>query len=256
MKRVMVISVFFHTLEDLWNQKITPQEAEKQLRQLLYEDLDFVKIDHHRALRKGFPEVVFCQGKTQDQILTILKKMSEQYPNLLATRAQPDHFLAVQKEIPDILYHPTAHLLVLERKPVEKKGCVTIISAGTADLPIAEEAAVTAEIAGSYINRIYDIGIAGIHRLFSHLDQLWQSNVIVAVAGMEGALPGVVSGMVGRPVIAVPTSVGYGAHFQGLSALLTMLNSCSPGIATVNIDNGFGAGYLAHLINQLAEGEK
>jgi NCAIR mutase (PurE)-related protein len=200
--------------------------------------------------------VVFCQGKTQDQILTILKKMSEQYPNLLATRAQPDHFLAVQKEIPDILYHPTAHLLVLERKPVEKKGCVTIISAGTADLPIAEEAAVTAEIAGSYINRIYDIGIAGIHRLFSHLDQLWQSNVIVAVAGMEGALPGVVSGMVGRPVIAVPTSVGYGAHFQGLSALLTMLNSCSPGIATVNIDNGFGAGYLAHLINQLAEGEK
>ncbi|HHT09998.1 MAG TPA: nickel pincer cofactor biosynthesis protein LarB [Atribacter sp.] len=252
----MVISVFFHTLEDLWNQKITPQEAEKQLRQLLYEDLDFVKIDHHRALRKGFPEVVFCQGKTQDQILTILKKMSEQYPNLLATRAQPDHFLAVQKEIPDILYHPTAHLLVLERKPVEKKGCVTIISAGTADLPIAEEAAVTAEIAGSYINRIYDIGIAGIHRLFSHLDQLWQSNVIVAVAGMEGALPGVVSGMVGRPVIAVPTSVGYGAHFQGLSALLTMLNSCSPGIATVNIDNGFGAGYLAHLINQLAEGEK
>ncbi len=220
----MVISVFFHTLEDLWNQKITPQEAEKQLRQLLYEDLDFVKIDHHRALRKGFPEVVFCQGKT--------------------------------KEIPDILYHPTAHLLVLERKPVEKKGCVTIISAGTADLPIAEEAAVTAEIAGSYINRIYDIGIAGIHRLFSHLDQLWQSNVIVAVAGMEGALPGVVSGMVGRPVIAVPTSVGYGAHFQGLSALLTMLNSCSPGIATVNIDNGFGAGYLAHLINQLAEGEK
>jgi len=256
MKRVMVISVFFHTLEDLWNQKITPQEAEKQLRQLLYEDLDFVKIDHHRTLRKGFPEVVFCQGKTQDQILTILKKMSEQYPNLLATRAQPDHFLAVQKEIPDILYHPTAHLLVLERKPVEKKGCVTIISAGTADLPIAEEAAVTAEIAGSYINRIYDIGIAGIHRLFSHLDQLWQSNVIVAVAGMEGALPGVVSGMVGRPVIAVPTSVGYGAHFQGLSALLTMLNSCSPGIATVNIDNGFGAGYLAHLINQLAEGEK
>ena len=252
----MVISVFFHTLEDLWNQKITPQEAEKQLRQLLYEDLDFVKIDHHRTLRKGFPEVVFCQGKTQDQILTILKKMSEQYPNLLATRAQPDHFLAVQKEIPDILYHPTAHLLVLERKPVEKKGCVTIISAGTADLPIAEEAAVTAEIAGSYINRIYDIGIAGIHRLFSHLDQLWQSNVIVAVAGMEGALPGVVSGMVGRPVIAVPTSVGYGAHFQGLSALLTMLNSCSPGIATVNIDNGFGAGYLAHLINQLAEGEK
>ena len=252
----MVISVFFHTLEDLWNQKMTPQEAEKQLRQLLYEDLDFVKIDHHRALRKGFPEVVFCQGKTQDQILTILKKMSEQYPNLLATRAQPDHFLAVQKEIPDILYHPTAHLFLLERKPVEKKGCVTIISAGTADLPIAEEAAVTAEIAGSYINRIYDIGIAGIHRLFSHLDQLWQSNVIVAVAGMEGALPGVVSGMVGRPVIAVPTSVGYGAHFQGLSALLTMLNSCSPGIATVNIDNGFGAGYLAHLINQLAEGEK
>ena len=251
----MVISVFFHTLEDLWNQKITPQEAEKQLRQLLYEDLDFVKIDHHRALRKGFPEVVFCQGKTQDQILTILKKMSEQYPNLLATRAQPDHFLAVQKEIPDILYHPTAHLLVLERKPVEKKGCVTIISAGTADLPIAEEAAVTAEIAGSYINRIYDIGIAGIHRLFS-------SRSTLAIQRYRSSsrhgrcFTGVVSGMVGRPVIAVPTSVGYGAHFQGLSALLTMLNSCSPGIATVNIDNGFGAGYLAHLINQLAEGEK
>ncbi|QPM69545.1 nickel pincer cofactor biosynthesis protein LarB [Atribacter laminatus] len=256
MKRVIHISVFFQTLENLWNQKITPQEAEKQLRQLLYEDLDFAKIDHHRALRKGFPEVVFCQGKTQDQIITILKKMSEQYPNLLATRVQPDHFLAVQKEIPDIQYHPTARLFILERKPAEKKGCVAVISAGTADLPIAEEAAVTAELAGSYINRIYDIGIAGIHRLFSHLDQLWQSNVIVAVAGMEGALPGVVSGMVGRPVIAVPTSVGYGAHFQGLSALLTMLNSCSPGIATVNIDNGFGAGYLAHLINQLAEGEK
>ena len=190
--------------------------------------------------------MVFCQGKTQDQILTILKKMSEQYPNLLATRAQPDHFLAVQKEIPDILYHPTAHLLVLERKPVEKKGCVTIISAGTADLPIAEEAAVTAEIAGSYINRIYDIGIAGIHRLFSHLDQLWQSNVIVAVAGMEGALPGVVSGMVGRPVIAVPTSVGYGV-VQGLSALLTMLNSCSPGTPRLILIMDW-CGYLAHLL--------
>ncbi|NLJ50317.1 MAG: nickel pincer cofactor biosynthesis protein LarB, partial [Candidatus Atribacteria bacterium] len=147
-------------------------------------------------------------------------------------------------------------MLILERKPIEKKGLVSVISAGTADMPVAEEAAVTVEIAGSSVNRIYDVGIAGIHRLFSHLDQLWQSNVIVAVAGMEGALPGVVSGIVGRPVIAVPTSVGYGAHLQGLSALLTMLNSCSPGIATVNIDNGFGAGYLAHLINQLAEGEK
>lgn len=250
------ISVFFQTLEDLWNQKITPQEAEKQLRQLLYEDLDFVKIDHHRALRKGFPEVVFCQGKTQEQIITILKKMSKQYPNLLATRVQPDQFQPVQKEIPDIKYHATARMLILERKPIEKKGLISIISAGTADLPVAEEAALTAEIAGSFVNRIYDIGVAGIHRLFSHLDQLWQSNVIVAVAGMEGALPGVVSGIVGRPVIAVPTSVGYGAYLQGLSALLTMLNSCSPGIATVNIDNGFGAGYLAHLINQLAEGEK
>jgi len=253
---VIDISVFIHTLEDLWNQKITPQEAEKQLRQLLYEDLDFVKIDHHRALRKGFPEVVFCQGKSQDQIITILKKMSEQYPNLLATRVQPEIFPPVQKEIPDIRYHSIAHMLILEREPVIKKGAISVISAGTADLPVAEEAAITAEIAGSHTNRIFDIGIAGIHRLFSHLDQLWQSNVIVAVAGMEGALPGVVSGMVGRPVIAVPTSVGYGAHFQGLSALLTMLNSCSPGIATVNIDNGFGAGYLAHLINQLAEGEK
>jgi len=253
---VIDISVFSHTLEYLWNQKITPHEAEKQLRQLLYEDLEFAKIDHHRALRKGFPEVVFCQGKTQDQIITILKKMSEQYPNLLATRVQSHQFKPIQKEIPDIQYHPTARMLILERKPIEKKGLVSVISAGTADMPVAEEAAVTVEIAGSSVNRIYDVGIAGIHRLFSHLDQLWQSNVIVAVAGMEGALPGVVSGIVGRPVIAVPTSVGYGAHLQGLSALLTMLNSCSPGIATVNIDNGFGAGYLAHLINQLAEGEK
>ena len=250
------ISVFLQTLQDLWNRKITPQEAEKQLRQLPYEDLEFVKIDHHRSFRKGFPEVVFCQGKTSEQIVAILKKMSQDYPNLLATRVQPEIYPQVQKVIPDIHYHSIARLLVLEREPVQKIGSVTVVSAGTADLPVAEEAAITAEIAGSSVQRIYDVGIAGIHRLISHLNQLWEANVIVVVAGMEGALPGVVSGLVGRPVVAVPTSVGYGAHFQGLSALLTMLNTCSPGIGVVNIDNGFGAGYLAHLINRMAEGEK
>jgi hypothetical protein len=253
---VVCISIFQQTLQDLWDRKINPEEAEKRLRQFPYEDIGFAKIDHHRALRKGFPEVVFCQGKTNEQIVDILRKISREHPNCLATRVQPDTYDSVKKEFPDIRFHPNARLLVLEREPVSKKGSVAIVSAGTADLPVAEEAAITADVAGSTVSRIYDVGIAGLHRLISHLNQLWQANVIVAVAGMEGALPGVISGMVGRPVIAVPTSIGYGAHFQGLSALLTMLNTCSPGIGVVNIDNGFGAGYLAHLINRLAEGDK
>ncbi|MCX6088907.1 MAG: nickel pincer cofactor biosynthesis protein LarB [Atribacterota bacterium] len=252
----MIHSFFQQTLQDLWEQKIDPSEAEKKLRSLPFEDIDFAKIDHHRSFRKGFPEVILCQGKTNYQVLTILKKMIGDYPNILATRATKDLYECVRKEIPEIQFHELPKILLLEREPTPKKGWITVVTAGTADLPVAEEACLTAEIAGSFVKRIYDVGISGIHRLFSQLEDIWQANVIVAVAGMEGALPGVISGMVGRPVIAVPTSVGYGASFQGLSALLTMLNTCSPGISVVNIDNGFGAGYLAHMINRLAEGEK
>lgn len=229
------------------------------LRSLPYEDLGFAKLDHHRALRNGFPEVVYCPGKTTEHILAILEKLTERSRRVLASRATPEVAAAVLEKFPSSIYHSLPRMLVVlgeesvrseEPKRAKTNGTILIVSAGTADLPIAEEAAVTAEEMGSPVERLYDVGVAGIHRLLGNQERLFTANVLVVVAGMEGALASVVGGLVSRPVIAVPTSVGYGASFQGVSALLTMLNSCATGVGVVNIDNGFGAGYLAHLINQ------
>lgn len=238
----------------MWERKITPEEAKQKLRIYPFEDLGFAKIDYHRGIRKGFPEVIFCPGKTKEEILTIMQRLANEYPNILATRANEEIYELIKSALPDARYHPQARAIFLEREPREKKGQIALVSAGTSDLPVAEEAALTAEIAGSKIERIFDVGIAGLHRLLPYLPELWKANVIIAAAGMEGALPGFLAGLVNRPIIAIPTSTGYGANLKGVTPLLTMLNSCSPGVAVVNIDNGFGAGFLAHMINQLAEG--
>jgi len=236
--------------------EISVDEAVARLRNLPYEDLGYVKIDHHRCLRTGFPEVVFCQGKTNDQIVEILKRLAARNPTVLATKASEDVFEAVRRELPNAVYHKAARMIVVrspESAPQSKANddkYILVITAGTADIPVAEEAAVTAEAMGSKIERVYDIGVAGLHRLLDQKGKLDNANVIVVVAGMEGALASVVGGLVSKPVIAVPTSVGYGSSFEGLAALLTMLNTCAEGIAVVNIDNGFGAGYFAHLINK------
>jgi pyridinium-3,5-biscarboxylic acid mononucleotide synthase len=221
-----------------------------------YEDLGFAQIDHHRGLRQGFPEVVFCQGKTVDQVCQIVQSIRATGSDVLATRAGEEVFTAVQVFFPEAVYHAQARAIVLRsgQRP-HTKGLVLVVSAGTSDIPVAEEAAVTAETLGSTTERLYDVGVAGIHRLLDRRDKLFRARVLIVVAGMEGALASVVGGMVDKPVIAVPTSVGYGASFGGIAALLTMLNSCAAGVATVNIDNGFGAGYMAHIINLLGEEE-
>ena len=226
--------------------------ALEQLRHLPYEDLGFAKIDHHRALRGSFPEVVLGQGKTPEQIVTIAERLVERSDRLLVTRIDEDVFRRLRERIRDAVYHETARAATVDRQPQQTLSGVIVLCAGTADLPVAEEATVTAELMGHRVERIYDVGVAGLHRLLDHLPQLREAHVLVVVAGMEGALPSVVSGLVAMPVIAVPTSIGYGASFQGIAPLLTMLNSCAPGVAVVNIDNGFGAGYLAAVINQLA----
>lgn len=234
-------------------------DAISSLRTLPFEDLGFAKLDHHRSLRNGFPEVVYCPGKTTPQILEILDKLSQRANKVLASRASPEVAEAVLAQFDNAEYHEMARMLVVQAdrsEPISVEpqsntvGTVLVVSAGTADMPVAEEAAVTAAEMGSPVERLYDVGVAGIHRLLGHQDQLLSANVLIVVAGMEGALASVVGGLVSRPVIAVPTSVGYGASFQGLAALLTMLNSCATGVGVVNIDNGFGAGYLAHLINR------
>lgn len=234
--------------------RLSVQDALQQLRALPYENLEFARIDTHRALRTGFPEVVFCQGKTPEHVVAILERLSNRHRKVLATRATPELAAVVKERFPRIRYHETARILVLgESEPeasVPQDRYVLVVAAGTSDLPIAEEAAVTASEMGSRVERLYDVGVAGLHRLLANSEMLFGAYVLVVVAGMEGALPSVVGGLVSRPVIAVPTSVGYGAHFSGLAPLLTMLNSCAPGVAVVNIDNGFGAGYLAHLINR------
>lgn len=217
-----------------------------------YQDLGFAKIDHHRALRKGVPEVVLGDGKSPQQVAAIAKELAARVDTLMITRANPDIFEAVRSEVPEVTFRSDARVVVMDKrsgnKPL-KKG-VTIVSAGTSDIPVAEEAAVTSELIGSEVERIYDVGVAGLHRLLDQVEKLQQSRVIIAVAGMEGALPGVVAGLAAAPVIALPTSVGYGAGLGGVGALMTMLNACAPGIAVVNIDNGFGAGYMASIINQ------
>ena len=216
-----------------------------------YRDLGFAKIDHHRALRKGVPEVVFGEGKTIDQITSIARELADQAGRFMVTRTTPKAFDAVSEHIPDANYNESARIIWLDRREglILEHG-IAIVTAGTADLPVAEEAAITCRIMGHDPLTVYDVGVAGIHRLLSHVDTLQEARVIVAVAGMEGALPSVLGGLVQAPVIAVPTSVGYGVGIDGLGALMTMLNSCSQGIAVVNIDNGFGAGYLAAIINQ------
>lgn len=236
-------------LQDFKNNKKDLNEVLGELKKLPYEDLGFARIDHHRALRGGFPEVIFCQGKTVEQVVRIFKSLAECNSNVIATRADVDFFEAVGRTFPRARYHEVAKIISLTVKEIMKTSRkVLIVSAGTADISVAEEAAVTAEIMGHTVQRIYDVGIAGLHRLLIHREDLQSAAVIIVVAGMEGALPGVVGGLVDTPVIAVPTSVGYGANFNGLAALLTMLNSCAGGIGVVNIDNGFGAAVLADSI--------
>ncbi|HXG41357.1 MAG TPA: nickel pincer cofactor biosynthesis protein LarB [Dehalococcoidia bacterium] len=228
----------------------TADEALQRLRRLPYEALGFATLDHHRALRKGFPEVVLAQGKTPQQVAEISARLAS-HGSLLVTRASPEHYQAVSQLLPEVTYHEVARCITLGGPRQPLRSGVTVVCAGTADLPVAEEARVTAEMLGSQVSTLYDVGVAGVHRLLDRLDLLMSSHVVVAVAGMEGALPGLVAGLVPCPVIAVPTSVGYGASFKGLSALLTMLNACAPGLAVVNIDNGFGAGYLAGVFNRM-----
>jgi NCAIR mutase (PurE)-related protein len=238
-------------LEDVRSGKITTDGALARLKDFPYEDLGFARVDTHRALRKGFPEVIFCPGKTTDQIVGIFERLLMHGGRVMAARASAEAADAVRKKFPQAVYHPAARILAAGGPaPQTEAGKVLVITAGTADIPVAEEAAVTAETLGSPVERLLDVGVAGIHRLLDRRETLFSANALVVVAGMDGALPSVVGGLVGRPVIAVPTSVGYGASFGGLAALLAMLNSCAPGVAVVNIDNGFGAGYMAHLINQ------
>lgn len=241
-------------LSNVQHGDLTVDEALDRLRHLAYEDLGFAKVDHHRALRQGFPEVIYCPGKTTEQIVAIARRMADTTANVLATRAEPHVYAALKEVFPDAEYHELAKAVVVNREHTETgTGIVLVVAAGTADLAVAEEAALTVEVMGSRVERLYDVGVAGIHRLFDNHDKLTAANVLVVVAGMEGALASVVGGLVDKPVIAVPTSVGYGANFGGLSALLTMLNTCATGVAVVNIDNGFGGGYTAALINRVQE---
>lgn len=227
------------------------EEALAALRVLPFEDVDgFAKLDHHRAIRRGFTEVVYCAGKTPQQTARILARLAERSPRVLGTRASADHYDASVRLTPELKYDSTARAIWLDRQPDEpRKPGVVLAAAGTSDLPVAEEAAVTLDLMGHVPQRVYDIGVAGLQRVLHHLPVLRQANVVIVVAGMEGALPGVVAGLIEAPVIAVPTSVGYGASFNGLAALLGMLNACSPGVAVVNIDNGYGAAHLAASIN-------
>lgn len=248
-------------LEKVQSREIPVEQAVQELSVLPYEKLDFARIDHHRSLRSGLPEVIFGRGKTREQIIKIATSLISRCDRLLITQTTPEVFQSLHEVISDAVYHPLAGAITVNRiqNRIARPGII-VISAGTADIPVAEEAVVTAELMGNQIEKIYDIGVAGLHRLLDKLPRLRTARVLVVVAGMEGALPGVIGGLVPVPIIAVPTSTGYGASFDGLAALLTMLNSCAPGVAVVNIDNGFGAGYLAGLINsagqEAADGEK
>ncbi|TDT50295.1 nickel pincer cofactor biosynthesis protein LarB [Fonticella tunisiensis] len=237
-------------LSKVKNGEISVDEAAEHLRDLPFKDLDYAKIDHHRGIRVGYPEVIYSQGKDLEHLKGIVAHMLERDANILATRADERVYNAILEVTDNVVYHRLARICIVNPKEVEKVGKVAVVTGGTADVPVAEEAAVVCEAFGNNVERVYDVGVAGIHRLFNNLDRIRDANVVVAVAGMEGALASVVAGLVNVPVIAVPTSVGYGANFNGLSALLTMLNSCAAGIGVVNIDNGFGAGYLASQINK------
>lgn len=241
-------------LKELKDGCVSVDDAYKRLKDLPFTDLGFAKVDNHRALRKGFPEIIFCQGKTTEQIKSIAATLLESGDTLLATRADEGAYMAVKSIEPAAVYHPQARIIAVDKRSRKRMvGNVAVISAGTADVPVAEEAAITAEMLNCRVERVYDIGVAGLHRLLASYNKLSSAKVIVVVAGMDGVLPSVIGGLVSCPVIAVPTSIGYGAHFGGLAPLLTMLNSCATGVAVVNIDNGFGAGYTAALINRIGE---
>jgi hypothetical protein len=238
-------------LKDYKNGKIPLSKVLEKIKMLPYEDLDFAKIDNHRMMRKGYPETIFCPGKTISQIVKIIQTMSKGNHNILATKADKKVFNAVKKKFPKAEYNDIAKTIIIRKeKNKKKKGKILIITAGTSDIPIAEEAFVTAELMGNNIEKVYDVGVAGVHRLFDIKDKIFDANVVIVVAGMEGALASIVGGLTSKPVIAVPTSVGYGASFKGIAPLLTMMNCCAEGVVVVNIDNGFGAGYFASLINR------
>ena len=240
-------------LTEVQSGTLSPEEAAVELRKLQMDDLGFAKIDHHRQERRGFPEAVFCQGKTPEQVAGIVEKMNEKECNVLATRADAETYAAVKQRVPAAEYHEVARLITVRKELLtpDPDRIILVITAGTSDIPAAEEAAITAELMGHRVERVFDVGVAGIHRLFAQQDKIRAANVIIVAAGMEGALASVVGGLVGRPVIALPTSVGYGASFGGLAALLGMLNSCAAGGAVGNIDNGFGAGRLAGMMNSM-----
>jgi NCAIR mutase (PurE)-related protein len=232
---------------------VSSEAALQRLQKLPFEDLGYAKVDHHRCLRNGVPEVIYCEGKTVDQVKGIIARMIPHHCNILATRADGHHYAGIVSVTQDCQYFKDARIVVIKPRSVESVGRIAVVCAGTSDIPVAEEAAITAVTLGNHVDRLYDVGVAGLHRLLHSCDDLFKANVAVVVAGMEGALASVVGGLVACPVIGVPTSVGSGASFGGVAALLSMLNSCASGVSVVNIDNGFGAGYQANLINKIAE---
>lgn len=240
-------------LEQLQKEQITLDQADHLLRRQPYEELGYAKLDMHRKVRSGCAEVIFCQGKADDHLLSIFSHLYEADGEVFGTRANAHQYALIREKFPQVSYDDKSHIIKIEKEDKTHIGSIAVCTAGTADIPVAEEAAQTAEYFGSHVERIYDVGVSGIHRLFSQLDLIQSANCVIAVAGMEGALASVLGGLVDKPVIAVPTSVGYGACMEGLSALLTMMTSCANGIAVVNIDNGYGAGYIANQINHLAK---
>lgn len=239
-------------LEQVKCGRLSVEEAERYFKRAPFEELGYAKLDSHREIRSGFPEVIYCSGKMDDFLVSIYERMYEKNGEVFGTRADVRQYELIKGVLPEVTYDRISRILKIERPDKKRVGKIVVCSAGTADVPVAEEAAQTAEYFGSCVERIYDVGVSGLHRLLSRLDDIQEANCVIAVAGMEGALASVIGGLVSNPVIAVPTSVGYGANLQGLSALLTMINSCANGVATVNIDNGYGAGYLATQINRLA----
>jgi len=249
----MDITKIEQLFNEVINKKISIKDAVNILKKMPFEDIGFANVDHHRSIRKGFPEVIFGQGKTSFQIIGIMKAMVLHENRILVTRIDKSKADEVCKQFPESIYYDDARILTLEKEPVKVsgRGKILVLSAGTSDIPIAKEAYLTAKIMGNDVTGVYDVGVAGIHRLFEYKDLINSASVLIVVAGMEGALPSVVAGLVNRPVIAVPTSIGYGVSFGGLTALFAMLNSCASNVAVVNIDNGFGAGYMASMINNL-----
>lgn len=238
-------------LEKVKSGEITVEDAESYFRREPFEEMGYAKLDTHRKLRSGFAEVIFCSGKSDEHLLQIFGRLYEEDGEVLGTRATGEQYELIRTKYPQVVYDPISHIIKIEKQDKQHVGKIAVCSAGTADIPVAEEAAQTAEYFGSKVERIYDIGVSGLHRMLYKLDTIQSANCVVAVAGMEGALASVLGGLVDKPVIAVPTSIGYGASMHGLSALLTMINSCANGIAVVNIDNGYGAGYMATQINRL-----